>query len=178
MLRSASWVTLEAASFRRLRPPAPTSRVAAAVMTAQVTPTEPPMEPRCPRGSQMHPLRPFQCCRQDLASALDARACASGERGTPSPPTPTAISAPPAKASESAERKSFRREGYIHTDGEVYEHELDNGRSNCLSHSLFIAHIEHEWRAVWCMCVLPKQIINAYTFNQQHALFSTTDHRA
>lgn len=49
----------------------------------------------------MHTLRPFQCCRQDLESELDARACASGE-GTPSPPTPTAISAAPAKKASGA----------------------------------------------------------------------------
>eukprot|EP00964_Phaeocystis_antarctica_P062236 scaffold37273_cov56-Phaeocystis_antarctica.AAC.3 len=98
---SVSWVALEAASFRRLRLPAPTSSVAA-VITAPVSRTEPPMEPGLSRASQIaepwHTLRLLERCRQDLESDLVAPACASGERGTPSPPTPTPRSAPRASS--------------------------------------------------------------------------------
>ena len=109
MLMSVSWVAMEAASFRRLRLPAPTSSVAA-VITAQVSQTEPPMEPGFSSGSQIaeqirfvpDTLRPLERCRQDLESGLDAPACASGGRGTPSPPTPIARSALPASSSQLA----------------------------------------------------------------------------
>ena len=128
---------MEAASFRRLRLPAPTSSVAA-VITAQVSQTEPPMEPGFSSGSQIaeqirfvpDTLRPLERCRQDLESGLDAPACASGERGTPSPPTPIARSALPASSSQLACSRrrcvaspaSRGAGGMKQTDGAVYVH--------------------------------------------------------